>query len=87
MYIFLFKPALILNNVSPPKILCFSVYYVGPDGWKKLSGDDVGELHYKYYPVVPSPVEQEMVEIPVSWELLTSYYYGHVLREEIWLAL
>jgi len=40
------------------------VYYVGPDGWKKLSGDDVGELHYKYYPVVSaSSVEQEMVEV------------------------
>lgn len=38
------------------------VYYVGPNGWKKLSGDDVGELHYHYYPVVPSTVEQEMVE-------------------------
>ncbi|CAN6483459.1 unnamed protein product [Victoria cruziana] len=36
-----------------------SVYYVGPDGWKKLSGDDVGDLHYKYYPVVQ---EQEMAE-------------------------
>ncbi|MQM09737.1 hypothetical protein Taro_042611, partial [Colocasia esculenta] len=43
-----------------------SVYHVGPDGWKKLSGDDVGELHYHYYPVTPSPVEQEMVEIPIS---------------------
>ena len=40
-----------------------SVYYVGPSGWKKLSGDDVGELHYKYYPVMPSTVEQEMVEV------------------------
>ena len=40
-----------------------SVYYVGPDGWKKLSGDDVGELHYHYYPVMPSTVEQEMVEV------------------------
>ncbi|KAF8399926.1 hypothetical protein HHK36_015797 [Tetracentron sinense] len=40
-----------------------SVYYVGSNGWKKLSGDDVGELHYKYYPVVPSTVEQEMVEV------------------------
>ncbi|MBA0760179.1 hypothetical protein Gotri_022941 [Gossypium trilobum] len=40
-----------------------SVYYVGPNGWKKLSGDDVGELHYKYYPVMPSTVEQEMVEV------------------------
>lgn len=27
-----------------------SVYHVGPEGWKKLSGDDVGELHYRYYP-------------------------------------
>ncbi|MBA0782238.1 hypothetical protein Gotri_003096 [Gossypium trilobum] len=40
-----------------------SVYYVGPNGWKKLSGDDVGELHYRYYPVMPSTVEQEMVEV------------------------
>ncbi|KAJ8615776.1 hypothetical protein MRB53_035148 [Persea americana] len=43
-----------------------SVYYVGPDGWKKLSGDDVGELHYKYYPVVPSSVEQEMAEVAAT---------------------
>lgn len=40
-----------------------SVYYVGPNGWKKLSGDDVGELHYKYYPVEPAVVEQEMAEV------------------------
>ncbi|KAL4016024.1 hypothetical protein IC575_023637 [Cucumis melo] len=40
-----------------------SVYHVGPNGWKKLSGDDVGELHYKYYPVVLDTVEQEMVEV------------------------
>ena len=40
-----------------------SVYYVGPNGWKKLSGDDVGELHYKYNPVLPSTVEQEMGEV------------------------
>ncbi|EXC06139.1 Proteasome subunit beta type-5 [Morus notabilis] len=40
-----------------------SVYYVGPDGWKKLSGDDVGELHYKYYPVTAGTVEQEMAEV------------------------
>ena len=39
-----------------------SVYYVGPDGWKKLSGDDVAELHYNYYPVEPAVVEQVMVE-------------------------
>ncbi|KAL8160392.1 hypothetical protein V2J09_001929 [Rumex salicifolius] len=41
-----------------------SVYYVGPNGWKKLSGDDVGELHYTYYPVTASStVEQEMAEM------------------------
>ncbi|KAI4343629.1 hypothetical protein L6164_010957 [Bauhinia variegata] len=39
-----------------------SVYHVGPNGWEKLSGDDVGELHYKYFPVIPSTVEEEMVE-------------------------
>lgn len=38
-----------------------SVYHVGPNGWKKLTGDDVGELHYMYYPTVPN-VEQEMAE-------------------------
>ncbi|KAH9327368.1 hypothetical protein KI387_007546, partial [Taxus chinensis] len=40
-----------------------SVYYVGPQGWTKLSGDDVGELHYKYYPVIETVVEQEMAEV------------------------
>ncbi|KAK7844467.1 proteasome subunit beta type-5 [Quercus suber] len=38
------------------------VYYVGLDGWKKLFGDDVGELHYHYNPVMRSTVEHEMVE-------------------------
>ncbi|KAG1331324.1 putative Proteasome subunit beta type-5 [Cocos nucifera] len=39
------------------------VYHVGPDGWKKLSGDDVKELHDKYYPAVQVPAEQEMMQI------------------------
>ncbi|CAM6129831.1 unnamed protein product [Calypogeia fissa] len=39
-----------------------SVYYVGPEGWVKKSGDDVGELHYKYYPITEPIVEQEMGE-------------------------
>ncbi|XP_044489509.1 proteasome subunit beta type-5-B-like [Mangifera indica] len=39
-----------------------SVYHVGPNGWKKLSGDDVGELYYKYNPISTSTVEQEMAE-------------------------
>lgn len=30
-----------------------SVYHVGPDGWTKMSGTDVGELHYEYYPADP----------------------------------
>jgi 20S proteasome subunit beta 5 len=45
---------------------CVSVYHVGPDGWKKLSGDDVGELHYHYYPVQKTPVEQEMTDAPTA---------------------
>jgi 20S proteasome subunit beta 5 len=40
----------------------YTVYYVGPEGWRKLSGDDVSELHYKYYKVSEPVVEQEMVE-------------------------
>lgn len=47
------------------KLVLCSVYHVGPNGWKKLSGDDVGELHYKYYPVVHDTVEQEMIEVTV----------------------
>lgn len=27
-----------------------AVYHVTKDGWKKVRGDDVGQLHYKYYP-------------------------------------
>ncbi|KAK9848753.1 hypothetical protein WJX84_007773 [Apatococcus fuscideae] len=27
-----------------------SVYHVTKDGWKKVRGADVGDLHYKYYP-------------------------------------
>lgn len=62
---FLFKSESICV-VSAPEIPCSSVHYVGPSRWKKLSGDDVCELHYKYHPVVSSPLEQEMVEIPGS---------------------
>ncbi|KVH95677.1 Proteasome B-type subunit [Cynara cardunculus var. scolymus] len=39
------------------------VYHVGPKGGTKLSGDDVGELHYSYYPVEPTAVEQEMAKM------------------------
>ncbi|KAM0928121.1 hypothetical protein ACQ4PT_002283 [Festuca glaucescens] len=45
---------------------CVSVYYVGPEGWKKLSGDDVGELHYQYNPVQEGFVEQQMAEVPAA---------------------
>jgi 20S proteasome subunit beta 5 len=37
---------------------------VGPDGWKKLSGDDVGELHYHYHPVKKTLVEHVMGDAP-----------------------
>ena len=43
-------------------VLLLSVYYVGPNGWKKLSGDDVAELHYNYYPVEQTVVEQVMAK-------------------------
>eukprot|EP00898_Chlorokybus_atmophyticus_P000103 jgi/Chlat1/1093/Chrsp110S01580 len=33
-----------------------SVYHVGPDGWTKVSGHDVNELHYSYYPPETMPV-------------------------------
>ena len=26
------------------------VYHVTEDGWKKVRGDDVTELHFQYYP-------------------------------------
>ena len=28
----------------------FAVYHVTQDGWTKVRGDDVSELHYQYYP-------------------------------------
>ncbi|CAM6024147.1 unnamed protein product, partial [Sphagnum balticum] len=43
-----------------------SVYYVGPQGFKKMSGDDVGELHYKYYPIPEPTVEAEMEDVTTS---------------------
>ena len=30
-----------------------SVYHVGANGWTKVTGDDVGELHFSYYPATP----------------------------------
>ena len=54
---------LLWTNVCILGTRFLSVYYVGPSGWKKLSGDDVGELHYKYYPVTAGTVEQEMGEV------------------------
>ncbi|KAJ9549527.1 hypothetical protein OSB04_022070 [Centaurea solstitialis] len=51
----------VLSLLMPTKF-----YHVGPNGWTKLSGDDVGELHYSYYPVEPTVVEQEMAEAVVA---------------------
>jgi 20S proteasome subunit beta 5 len=39
-----------------------SVFYVGPDGWKEMALDGVGELHDKYYPVHEAPAEVESSE-------------------------
>jgi 20S proteasome subunit beta 5 len=30
-----------------------SVYHVSENGWTKMSGTDVGELHFDYYPAEP----------------------------------
>ena len=27
-----------------------AVYHVTQDGWTKVRGEDVGELHFRYYP-------------------------------------
>ena len=32
-----------------------SVYHVNENGWTKMSGTDVGELHFNYYPAEPIP--------------------------------
>eukprot|EP00244_Chara_vulgaris_P011529 TRINITY_DN5748_c0_g2_i2.p1 TRINITY_DN5748_c0_g2~~TRINITY_DN5748_c0_g2_i2.p1 ORF type:complete len:289 (+),score=47.38 TRINITY_DN5748_c0_g2_i2:310-1176(+) len=43
-----------------------SVYHIGPDGWEKVSGDDVNDLHYAYYPVPSTnqmPPEQSMTDV------------------------
>lgn len=61
-YLFIFLCAYWLNH----DLRFMAVYHVGPNGWTKLSGDDVGELHYKYYPVEAEVVEQEMAELPVT---------------------
>jgi 20S proteasome subunit beta 5 len=30
-----------------------AIYHVGENGWTKVTGDDVGELHFHYYPSTP----------------------------------
>jgi len=30
--------------------MCHAVYHVTENGWKKIIGADVGQLHYEYYP-------------------------------------
>ena len=60
----LYSPLFCIVEVMDPYIRLRwpAVYYVGPAGWKKMSGDDVGELHYSYYPVQEVPAEAEMGE-------------------------
>ncbi|CAI9782899.1 unnamed protein product [Fraxinus pennsylvanica] len=42
------------------------VHNIRPNEWTKLSGNDVGEFHYKYYPVEAELVEQEIAEFSVA---------------------
>ena len=44
-------PAIILPPpCHRPAIILLAVYHVTEKGWTKVRGEDVGELHYKYYP-------------------------------------
>lgn len=36
--------------LRPPPLLPPAVYIVKETGWTKVRGDDVGDLHYEYYP-------------------------------------
>ena len=36
--------------LSASSVCTLTVYHVTENGWTKVSGDDVGELHYHYYP-------------------------------------
>jgi 20S proteasome subunit beta 5 len=38
------------------------VYHVTQDGWKKVRGDDVTELHFQYY---PTPADHPSAGTPV----------------------
>ncbi|CAA6664020.1 unnamed protein product [Spirodela intermedia] len=60
-----------LQDMAALKRLVLWVYYVGPKRWEKLSGDDVEDLHDKHCLVVPSPVEQEILN-PSGWMTITS---------------
>lgn len=56
-------PLLLSFSDMEPYRTCWSVVYnAGPGGWEKMSGDNVGELHYSYYPVQEAPAETEMGE-------------------------
>ncbi|KAJ7530750.1 hypothetical protein O6H91_14G017300 [Diphasiastrum complanatum] len=46
-----------------------SVYYVGPEGWKKIAGDDVSELHYKFL-VIP---------LPATWVIVLAFQFTEML--------
>ncbi|CAL9190144.1 unnamed protein product [Musa hybrid cultivar] len=63
---FILKNGVIVAADSRAGMGGYILFHVGPDGRKKLSGDDVSELHCKYYPVVPTSVEQEMAEAPAA---------------------
>ena len=40
----------VLTMILCPYHFASPVYHITKDGWTKVFGDDVGELHYKYYP-------------------------------------
>ena len=42
--------AVVIRTADAHMMLIFAVYHVTEKGWTKVRGDDVGELHYQYYP-------------------------------------
>ncbi|KAK9107613.1 hypothetical protein Syun_023624 [Stephania yunnanensis] len=61
-----------------------SYYHIGPNGWNKLSKDDVSELYYKYYPVSAGPAQlQSEADLNLSSKLYAALQMLESLLEKI----
>ncbi|CAL9056455.1 unnamed protein product [Musa banksii] len=69
-------------------VLQDTIYHAGTDGWKKLSGDDVVELHYKYHPVVQTPLCYHPFNLAavddsewIAWIQKHQHRYAHITEK------